>query len=183
MDTVTSQQSLLKVFFFNAWGTKKIKNLQKLSNKEIYFTLQNNNENYNKPSKFISWTNYIEGNPVLSPKNWGKAFSPWFKKCLDGYIFSIWYELVHFSLPLSPAIYRIGNTPTTLCPRCKEGEESHRHFIFHCKLSQTTLNFINELINRNYNFQSPFRICIKDVLMRTSCHTHDGVKLKFSQHL
>ena len=183
MDTVTSQQSLLKVFFFNARGTKKMKNLQKLSNKEIYFTLQNNNENYNKPSKFISWTNYIEGNPVLSPKNWGKTFSHWFKKCLDGYIFSIWYELVHFSLSLSPAIYRIGNTPTTLCPRCKEGEESHRHFIFHCKLSQTTLNFINELINRNYNFQSPFRICIKDVLMRTSCHTHDGVKLKFSQHL
>ena len=72
----------------------------------------------------------------------------------------------------------MGNTPTTLCPRCKEREEPHPHFIFHCKLSQTTLNLINELINLNYNFQSPFKICVKDILMGTSSHTHDGVKLE-----
>ena len=27
-------------------------------------------------------------------------------------------------LPLNPAIYRIGNTPNILCPRCKEQDES-----------------------------------------------------------
>ena len=91
----------------------------------------------------------------LSPEIWGKVFTDRFK-CSDGYIFSIWYKLIHFSLPLNPAIHRIGNSPTTLCPRCKESDKTHPQFIFQCKLSQTTLNFINELINRNCTFQSPF---------------------------
>ena len=112
--TKTSQQLLLKVFYFNKSGTKKSKKFQNLSNKEIYFSLHNNHESCNKPLKFISWTNHIEGNPVLSPKTWGKIFSNWLKKCSDGNIFSMWYKLVHFSLPLSPAIHRTGNNLTTL---------------------------------------------------------------------
>ena len=50
----TSQESLLKAFCYNNRGIKKFKNLQKLSKKEIYFTLQNNNKNYNKLFKFIT---------------------------------------------------------------------------------------------------------------------------------
>ena len=110
----TSQQSLFKVFYFNYKGNKKIKNLQKISNKEIYFTLQNNNENLNRPFKFVTWTNHIDGNAALAPGDWGKIFTTWAKKCSDGYIFSIWYKLIHFSLPLSPALYRMGNTPSAL---------------------------------------------------------------------
>ena len=72
----------------------------------------------------------------------------------------------------------MGNSPNTLCPRCKESDETHPHFIFQCKLSQTTLNFINELIDRNYTFQFPFKICIRDILMGNSSHFHDGVKLE-----
>ena len=87
-------------------------------------------------------------------------------------------KFVHFSIRITPAINRMGNTPTTLCPRCKESDESHPHFILHCKLSQTPLNFINEPINHTYNFQSLFKICIKGILMGTSCHTHDSVKLE-----
>ena len=38
-------------------------------------------------------------------------------------------------LPLNPAICRIGNAPTILCPRCKEQDESHPtpslHFTFY----------------------------------------------------
>ena len=110
----------------------------------------------------------------LSPEIWGKVFTDRFK-CSDGYIFSIWYKLIHFSLPLNPAIHRMGNSPTTLCPRCKESDETHPHFIFQCKLSQTTLNFINELINRNCTFQSPF---IFKMHQRNSSHSHDGMKLE-----
>ena len=43
----TSQESLLKVFYFNNTGSRKVKNLQKLSNKDVYYTLQNNNEDFN----------------------------------------------------------------------------------------------------------------------------------------
>ena len=48
-------------------------------------------------------------------------------------------------LPLNPVIYRIGNTPNILCPRCKKQDESQPpppsifHFIFHCKISKITL--------------------------------------------
>ena len=71
------------------------------------------------------------------PWDWSKIFTNWAKKCSVGYIFSIWYKLIHFSLPLSPALNRMGNIPNALCHRCNEAEESHPHFIFHCKLSQT----------------------------------------------
>ena len=47
LKTETSQQSLFKVFYFNCKGIEKIKNLQKISNKDIYFTLQNKNKNLN----------------------------------------------------------------------------------------------------------------------------------------
>ena len=77
----------------------------------------------------------------------------------------------------------MGNNPNSLCPRCKEREESHPHFIFHCRLSQTTLDFINKLINLNYTFKTPFKISIKDTLMATSPHTHDGLKLEILQAL
>ena len=50
----TSQESLLKVFCYNNRGIRDVKNLQKLSNKGIYFALQNNDENYKKPFKFIT---------------------------------------------------------------------------------------------------------------------------------
>ena len=39
----TFQKSLFKIFCYNNQGTKKVKDFQKLSNKEIYFTLQSNN--------------------------------------------------------------------------------------------------------------------------------------------
>ena len=57
------------------------------------------------------------------------------------------------------------------------------HFIFYCRLSQTTLDFINKLINLNYTFRSPFRISIKDILTATSFRTYDGVKPEILQTL
>ena len=126
---------------------------------------------------------YFQRSLCFHSRNMGKIFCDWFKKCTNGYIFSIWYKIIHFSVPLNPALHRMGKNPNSLCPRCKEREESHPHFIFHCRLSQTTLDFINKLINLNYNFRTPFRISIKDILMATSPHTHDGVKLEILQTL
>ena len=72
----------------------------------------------------------------------------------------------------------MGNIPAILCPSCKESEESRPHFIFHCKLSQNTLNFINRLISQNYKFQSPFQISIKDILTGLSFTTYEDVRLE-----
>ena len=90
-------------------------------------------------------------------------------------------QLIHFPLPLNLALHRMGNNPNSLCPRCKEQEESHSHFVFHCRLSKTTLDFINKLINLNCTFRTFFRISIKDILIATPPHTHDGVKLESLQ--
>ena len=100
---------------------------------------------------------------VFTPATWSKIFAEWFKKCADGYIFSISYKLIHFSLPLNHKLHKMGNNPNSLFPRCKEQEESHSHFIFHCRLSQITLDFINKLINLNYTSRTPFKISIKDI--------------------
>ena len=85
--TETSQESLLKTFYYNNKCTKKLKDFQKLSNKEIYFILQSNTTKYNKSFKFILFSfnsNFLEGHHILSPKIWGKTFTDWFKKCSDG---------------------------------------------------------------------------------------------------
>ena len=74
---VTSQKSLLKIFDYSNKVTRKVKDFQKLSNKEIYLSLQSNSAKYNKPFKFISWPNFLEGHHILSPEIWGKTFSDW----------------------------------------------------------------------------------------------------------
>ena len=54
LKTKTFQKSLLNIFFYNNKVTRKVKDFLKLSNKEIYLSLQSNSAKYNKPFKFIS---------------------------------------------------------------------------------------------------------------------------------
>ena len=61
-----SQKSLLKIFCYNNKCTKKVKDFQKLSNRWIYSTLQFNCTKYNKPFKFISWTNFSVKDTMFS---------------------------------------------------------------------------------------------------------------------
>ena len=120
-------KNLFEKFFiryYNSKGTRKVKDFQKPSNKEIYFTLQSNSTKYNKTFRLISCSNFLEGHHILSPEILGKTFTDWFKRCSDGYIFSVWYKLIHFFLPLNPAIHRMGNAPNILCSRCKENKNS-----------------------------------------------------------
>ena len=94
---------------------------------------------------------------------WCKLLLISFRNALmDSYIFSILYNIINFSLPLNPAIHRMGNTPNILCPRCKEQKESQPLFhilflskaiAFYFKLSKITesnykvlqIDFISEL--------------------------------------
>ena len=43
--TETSQKSLFKIFCYNNNVTRKVKDFQKLSNKEIYLSIQSNSAN------------------------------------------------------------------------------------------------------------------------------------------
>ena len=60
LTTETSQKFLLKTFYYNSKDTWKVKEFQKLSNKEIYFTLQSNSTKF-QIFKFIPWENFLEG--------------------------------------------------------------------------------------------------------------------------
>ena len=80
---------------------------------------------------------------------------------MDNDIFSIWYKRIHFSLSLYPEIHRMGNKPDILYPRFKEQKESQLYFIFYCKLSKITLDFIRELINPKYAFNIPLKFTLK----------------------
>ena len=96
----TSQKSLLKISCYNNKVTKKVKDFQKFTNEEIYFTLQSNSTKYNKPFSFISWPNFLEEHHFLSSDIWGKTFTDRFKKssdraiyfrsCIKLFIFSPW---------------------------------------------------------------------------------------------
>ena len=85
------------------------------------------------------------------------------QKALNGYIFSVWYKLIHFSLPLNPVIHRMGNAAKILCPspdvEIKKGLNPILYFIANPpKLLQTSSS---ELINLNYSFNIPFKINLK----------------------
>ena len=68
------KQLLRKYFCYNNKVTRKVKDFHKLSNKEIYFTLQSNSTKY-KPFKFISWPDFLEEHHILSLDIWGKLFT------------------------------------------------------------------------------------------------------------
>ena len=78
------------------------------------------------------------------------------------------------------------NTPNILCLRCKEWKESHPEFIFYCKLSKITPDFISEitldfiigLINLTYYYEVPFKISLKSIITGTFSQFHDGVQLQ-----
>ena len=40
---------------------------------------------------------------------------------------------------LNPAMQKMCNTLNILCPKCREQDESHPHFIFYCKLPKVAL--------------------------------------------
>ena len=71
----------------------------------------------------------------------------------------------------------MGNTPNILHPRRMEQAESQPHFIFYCKLSKVTLDYISELINLNYSFNLPFKFSLKTIKW-TPSQFYDGVHLK-----
>ena len=87
------------------------------------------------------------------------------------------YKLIHFSLPLNPAIQKMSNTPNILYSRCKIQKKSHHCFISYCKLPKITLDFISELINLNNAFNIPFKITFKTIIIGTSSQFHNGVQL------
>ena len=70
-------KSLLKIFCYNNKVTRKVQEFKKISNKEIYLSLQSNSAKYNKPFKFILWPNFLEGHHIFSPDVWSKTFSDW----------------------------------------------------------------------------------------------------------
>ena len=91
--TETSQNFLLKAFYYNNKDTRK----------EKYFPIPSNSTKYSKTFKLIPLPNFLEGHYILGPEIWGKTFIYWFKKCSHGYIFS------------NHAIHRTGNAPIILC--------------------------------------------------------------------
>ena len=69
----------------------------------------------------------------------------------------------------------MGNAPNILCSRCKEQKEPQPYFIFYCKLSKITLDFIGELISLKYAFNTLFKITLKTIIMGTSSQFHDSL--------
>ena len=77
------------MFYYRSKSSKKLRDFQKLSNKEIYFIFQSISTKSNKTYKFISWTNFLEEHHIQSPGIWGKNFTDCFKKSFYGCVFSI----------------------------------------------------------------------------------------------
>ena len=92
-----------------------VNNYLKLSPRKILFNPFYSTKWCKKLFKFISGTNFLEGHHIFNQERF------------DGYICSVWYTTIHFSLPLNPVAHRMGNAPKILCPRCREQKQSQTH--------------------------------------------------------
>ena len=90
----------------------------------------------------------------------------------------IFYLIKNYSFLSNPVIQEMDKAPNILCPRCKEEEGSQSYFIFHCKLSKITPDFICEPINLKYTSNISFKITLKTITIGTSSQFHE-----FYQHL
>ena len=95
----------------------------------------------------VLWSNFLEGHNILSQENF------------DEYIFSVWYKLIHFSLPLNTVIHRIGKAAKILCPSRDVKNKNSLKPILYFIASCPKLIYISssELINLNYSFNIPFK--------------------------
>ena len=75
----TYEKSLFKISATTIKLLGKEKTSKKLSNKEIYFTLQSNSAKIEQTFQI-----HFMAQHILSSDIWGKTFSDWFKKCSDG---------------------------------------------------------------------------------------------------
>ena len=87
--------NLSKMFYYRSKSSRKVRDFQKLSNKESYFIFQSVSTKSNKTYKFISWTNFLEEHHIQSPEIWGKDFTDCFKKSFHGCMFSILAIIQH----------------------------------------------------------------------------------------
>ena len=154
--TETSQKFLLRMFCYNTKVARKVKDFQKLSNKEIYFTHQSNSTKYKTLSNSFQGQTSLR-NTILSFLISGvKLLLIGLRHALIGsFIFSIFYKLIHFSLPLNPAKHRMGNAPNISVPHVKN---SILYFItsFPKLLYTSSVNFITNQseIRFLYRFKS-----------------------------
>ena len=73
-------------------------------------------------------------------------------------MFFVSYKLVQFSLPLNPAIHRMGNAAKILRPSPDvENKKSLNPIFIYCKLSNITLVFIQWINQSALLFQYPFQ--------------------------
>ena len=104
-------------------------------------------------SNSFSWPNFFEGHHILRQESF------------DGYMFSVWYKLIQFSLPLNPAIHvhKMDNAAKILCPIPDvENKTSLKPILYFIASSPKLLQFSSsELISLNYSFKIRFKISLK----------------------
>ena len=130
--TETVQKPLLKPFCYNNKDTKKVKVFQKFSKEEIFTA---NFSNLYFMVKLNGWEETIFSVLILAENLFliGLSNAMMVAFFLSGINLSIFF-------PLNPAIYRIGNAPNILCPRCKEQDESHLNPLHNCIISLIKLD-------------------------------------------
>ena len=151
--TETSQKSFLKSFYYNNKVARKVKDFQNSLIKKFTSSF-----NLIIPTT-INLSNSIYGQTSLRQTIFSVLMYIWCKLLLisfrnalmDSYIFCVLYKIINFSLPLNPAIHRMGNTPNILCPRCKEQKESQP--LFHILLLSKAIAFyfkLSKITESNY---------------------------------
>ena len=145
------------LFYHRNKSSRKIKDFQKLSDKESDFICQSISTIYNKTFKFISRTNFLEEHHIPSPEIWGKSFTDWFRKSFHGGIFSILAIIQHI----------MGNATNFVCPRCKKFFHFKGNLAFRFNKLRFTaaelgskgnfLKTLNSLINVNGNVNVQWR--------------------------
>ena len=102
-----------------------------------------------KNRKYLQWQ--ANDSNTLSEKQWNTLFMNLYKKTKQRDSFDVRYRFLHFAQPTAIRLKEIREGYTdTVCPRCGEQEETHKHWMFSCASSQNLYIYLQSIFENVY---------------------------------
>ena len=121
-----------------------------------------------KNRKYLKWQ--ANDSDTLSEKQWNTLFMNLYKKTNQRDSFDLRYRFLHFAQPTAIKLNEIREGYTdTVCPRCGEHEETHKHWMLSCASSQNLYIYLRSILENVYteiSFQNMETDCLLTPLLQ-----------------
>ena len=123
-------------------------NIQKLTSKQAYLTIHENNHPTEK-----TYRNWERKTGHLGDKTWRTIFTQIQKNHRNRLASDIKYQIIHHTLPTRSYLHTKNPQIPPTCPRCQWPDEDFDHWLFECPLSQRAREKVVKILHTYYRKQ------------------------------